>query len=81
MTRPPSATPTPSRGEMEVWRLDELAQHDQSVVLLRNSLGIHAAVKTRLLTIRGGTSIPFLSTHPGGEERIENLRQLIQSDR
>lgn len=31
-----------------------------------------------LLTIRSGTSIPFLSTHPGGEERIANLRRMIQ---
>lgn len=37
------------------------------------------SLQQRLLTIRGGTSIPFLSTHPSGEERIENLRQLIQS--
>jgi predicted Zn-dependent protease len=36
-------------------------------------------LQQRLLTVRTGTSIPFLSTHPGGEERIENLRQMIQS--
>ena len=37
------------------------------------------SLQQRLLTLRGGTSIPFLSTHPSGEERIENLRQLIQN--
>lgn len=37
-------------------------------------------LQQRLLTIPGSTSIPFLSTHPGGEERIENLRQLIHGD-
>lgn len=39
------------------------------------------SLQERLLTIGGGTSIPFLSTHPGGEERIENLRQLIQGNK
>ena len=37
------------------------------------------SLQQRFLTLRGGTSIPFLSTHPSGEERIGNLRQLIQS--
>lgn len=37
------------------------------------------SLQQRLLTVGSGTAIPFLSTHPGGEERIENLRQLIQS--
>jgi predicted Zn-dependent protease len=37
------------------------------------------SLQQRLLTVSSGTAIPFLSTHPGGEERIENLRQLIQS--
>lgn len=36
-------------------------------------------LQQRLLTIRGGTAIPFLGTHPSGEDRIENLRQLIQN--
>lgn len=49
MKRSPGDTPAPSHGEMEVWRLDELAQHDQPVVLLRNSQVIHGAVETRLL--------------------------------
>lgn len=49
MKRPHSGAPAPSHGEMEVWRLDELAQHDQPVVLLRNPQGVHAAMETRLL--------------------------------
>jgi len=36
------------------------------------------SLQQRLLTVKSGTAIPFLSTHPSGEERIENLRQLIQ---
>lgn len=39
------------------------------------------ALQQRLLTIPGSASLPFLGTHPGGEERIENLRQLIHDDR
>lgn len=38
-------------------------------------------LQQRLLAVGGGATIPFLSTHPGGEERIENLRQLIRGDR
>jgi predicted Zn-dependent protease len=37
------------------------------------------SLQQRLLTVSSSTAIPFLSTHPGGEERIRNLRQLIQS--
>ena len=47
--RTQGGTPAPSHGEVEVWRLDELAQHGQPVILLRNSQGIHGAVETRLL--------------------------------
>jgi hypothetical protein len=32
-----------------------------------------------LLALRGDTSIQFLSAHPAGEERIDKLRQLMQS--
>lgn len=49
MKHPQNATPAPSHGEMEVWRLDELAQQDQPAVLLRNSQGIYAAIETSLL--------------------------------
>lgn len=49
MKQPQAGTPAPAHGEMEVWRLDELAQQDQPAILLRNSRGIHAAVETRLL--------------------------------
>lgn len=49
MRRPQSGTPAPSHGEIDVWRLDELARLDQPVVLLRNSQGIHAAIETRRL--------------------------------
>lgn len=38
-----------SHGEIAVWRLDELAQIDQAVILLRNQQGIHGSVETRLL--------------------------------
>lgn len=37
-------------------------------------------LQQRLLTVHGGSSITFLSTHPGGEERIENIRRLIHGD-
>jgi predicted Zn-dependent protease len=37
------------------------------------------SLQQRLLTTRGGASISFLSTHPSGEQRIENLRQLMRS--
>jgi predicted Zn-dependent protease len=46
---PHNAAPAPSHGEMEVWRLDELAQQDQPAVLLRNSQGIYGALETSLL--------------------------------
>ena len=31
----------------------------------------------KLLKLPGGFNIPFLSTHPSSEERIENLKKLI----
>jgi predicted Zn-dependent protease len=47
--QPRASTPAPAHGDMEVWRLDELAQQDQPAILLRNSRGIHTAMETRLL--------------------------------
>lgn len=32
----------------------------------------------RLVTVGGGMAITFLSTHATGEDRIENLRHVIQ---
>lgn len=49
MKQPPASTPTTAHGEMEVWRLDELAQMDQPAILLRNSRGMHSTIETRLL--------------------------------
>lgn len=36
-------------------------------------------LQRQLLAASSGSGMPFLSTHPGGEERIENLRQLMHS--
>lgn len=36
------------------------------------------SLQQHLLTTRGGNSVSFLSTHPSGEQRIENLRQLMR---
>jgi predicted Zn-dependent protease len=33
----------------------------------------------KMLALPGGAPIPFLSTHPSGQERIENLKKLIES--
>ena len=49
LPRPRVDKPAPSHGETTVWRLDELARLDQSVILLRNSQGIHGSVATKLL--------------------------------
>lgn len=49
LLRPRGDSPASSHGEIEVWRLDELAKLDQAVILLRNQHGIHGAVETRLL--------------------------------
>lgn len=49
LRRPRGDSPTPSHGEIAVWRLDELAQLDQAIVLLRNQEGIHGSVETGLL--------------------------------
>lgn len=36
-------------------------------------------LQQRLLTTRGSAQIPFLSTHPSGEDRIEQLRRLMRN--
>ena len=36
-------------------------------------------LQRKLLAASGSTVFPFLSTHPGGEERIANLEKMIQS--
>ena len=36
------------------------------------------SLQQHLLSTRSSSSMPFLSTHPGGEERIENIRELIR---
>lgn len=33
----------------------------------------------KMLAQPGGVGIPFLSSHPSGQERIENLKQLIEA--
>jgi predicted Zn-dependent protease len=33
----------------------------------------------KMLKLPGGFRIPFLSSHPSGEERVENLKQLIET--
>jgi predicted Zn-dependent protease len=33
----------------------------------------------KMLALPGGVRIPFLSSHPSGQERIENLKQLIDT--
>jgi predicted Zn-dependent protease len=47
-TQSQSSTQAPSHGEMEVWRLEDLAKQDQPAILLRNSRGVHSAIETRL---------------------------------
>lgn len=66
LTQPRAGTPAPAHGDMEVWRLDELAQHDQPAILLRNSRGIHAAIETRLLQDILATGENILRAAGGG---------------
>lgn len=49
--------------------------------LRRSGFATQGAISLQqlLLSARGTSSLPFLSTHPSGEERIENLRELIRS--
>jgi predicted Zn-dependent protease len=64
--QPHASTPAPAHGDMEVWRLDELAQHDQPALLLRNSQGVHAAIETRLLQDILATGEEILRAAGGG---------------
>ena len=38
-------------------------------------------LQEKLLNVPGGVRIPFLSSHPSGEERIENLKKIIAAKR
>lgn len=41
--------------------------------------GAAIALQEKLLTVDSGVRLSFLSSHPSGEERIRNLRAIIQS--
>lgn len=47
--RPQPTTPAPSHGEISLWRLDELVQTEQPMVVLQGPRGIHGALETGLL--------------------------------
>lgn len=51
--------------------------------MLANGFDPEAAVRLheKMLNLPGGIQIPFLNSHPSGQERIENLRKLIQTKR
>lgn len=51
--------------------------------MLANGFDPEAAVRLheRMLKQPGGVRIPFLSSHPSGEERIDNLKKLIEAKR
>ncbi len=36
-------------------------------------------LQEKMLRLPGGLKVPFLNTHPSGEERIENLKKLIEA--
>lgn len=129
-------SPAPSRGDIEVWRLNELVRLDRVMKDRREKTEVTSSVagtilsviglpfasiaadataalaeraysraherdadrmglqhlrqagfanagainlRQRLLPTRGNALIPFLSTHPSGEERIEQLRQLMRN--
>jgi predicted Zn-dependent protease len=46
---------------------------------LANGFDPHGAVRLqeKMLKLPVGLKVPFLSTHPSGQERIENLKKLI----
>ncbi len=41
--------------------------------------GVAIALQEKFLTMDSGVRFSFLSSHPSGEERIQNLRAIIQS--
>jgi predicted Zn-dependent protease len=47
--------------------------------MLATGFDPEAAVRLheRMLKLPGGVRVPFLSTHPSSEERIDNLKKLI----
>ena len=49
--------------------------------MLANGFDPAGAVRLqeKLLKLPGGIVIPFLSSHPSGEERVENLKKLIEA--
>jgi predicted Zn-dependent protease len=51
--------------------------------MLANGFDPDAAVRLheKMLNLPGGIPIPFLSSHPSGQERIDNLKKLIQAKR
>ncbi len=51
--------------------------------MLANGFDPEAAVRLheRMLKQPGGVGIPFLSSHPSGKERIDNLKKLIEAKR
>lgn len=64
-------------------RDDERAADIESLAYLR-SAGFSALgavrLQQKLIQVEGNAALPFLSTHPSGEERIGNLRALVHSD-
>jgi predicted Zn-dependent protease len=51
--------------------------------MLASGFDPQAAIRLheKLLNMAGGTSVPFLSSHPSGQERVENLQKLIDAKR
>jgi predicted Zn-dependent protease len=49
--------------------------------MLANGFDPQGAVRLqeKMLKLPGGLKVPFLNTHPSGEERIENLKKLIEA--
>ena len=49
--------------------------------MVANGFDPQAAIRLheKMLKLPGGLRIPFLNSHPSGEERIENLRKMIEA--